>query len=123
MKVSPFDHRQDSELGDALRSALTGSDEEAFVQRVVAAATEMNLRSEVGGDWLDILSAWAKPGLVAAAIGTIAAAVFWWSYSQAPAAPEIALFDALEASVEIPAEFLTSQAPDLNEVLALELGN
>ena len=32
MKVSPFDHRQDRELGDALRSALTGSDEAAFVQ-------------------------------------------------------------------------------------------
>lgn len=122
-KTSPFDHRQDRELGDALRSALTGSDEEAFVRRVVTAASAVDLRHVDGGDWLEILNDWARPGLVAAAAGMIAAAVLWWSGAQAPTDTTAALADPLQASVEIPAAFLASQEPDLNEVLALELGN
>lgn len=122
MNVSPFDHRQDRELGDALRSALSGSDEAAFVRRVVAAA-ELQQRQVEDGDWWEILSSWARPGLAAAAVGIVLAALFWWSGAATPAETQTALADPLEASIEIPAAFLASQAPDLNEVLALELGN
>jgi hypothetical protein len=123
MKLSPFDHRQDRELGDALRSALSGRDEAAFVRSVVASAALQQERVDAGGDWLDILGAWARPGLVAAAIGMAAATILWWGGAQDPFNGETLLTDPLQASVEIPAAFLAAQPPDLNEVLALELGN
>ena len=122
MKNSPFDHRQDRELGDALRAALSGSDEEKFVRRVVAAA-ELQQQQVADGDWWEILNVWARPGLAAAAIGILAAALFWWRGMASPTETQTALADPLQASAEIPAAFLASQAPDLNEVLALELGN
>lgn len=123
MKVSPFDHRQDHELGAALRSALSGQDEEEFVRRVVGSAVEIQQHLSDDDVWWEILNAWARPGLAAAAIGTIAAAALWWNGTRGPTETSIALDDPLQASVEIPAAFLASQAPDLNEVLALELGN
>ncbi len=123
MNNSPFDHRQDKELGEALRSALSGQDDAAFVQTVVARAALLQDRADDGGDWLEILTAWARPGLAAAAIGLAAAATMWWTGNQGPSETTMALADPLEASGEIPAEFLETQAPDLNDVLALELGN
>ena len=123
MKISPFDHRQDRELGDALRSALSGRDEEVFVQSVVASAALLQDRVDDGGEWLEILGAWARPGLAAAAIGMAAAAILWWSGPGGPSDGATLLADPLQASVEIPAAFLAAQPPDLNEVLALELGN
>ena len=123
MRVSPFDHRQDRELSEALRSALSGRDEAAFVRRVVDSASDIQRRQIDGGDWWEILSTWARPGLAAAVIGTIAAAAFWWNGTGSSPDTSTLLADPLQASVEIPAAFLASQAPDLNEVLALELGN
>jgi hypothetical protein len=123
MKMSPFDHRQDRELGNALRSALSGNDEAGFVQRVVDAAAEIQERRAEAGDWWEILNSWSKPGLAAAAIGIVAAALFWWAGTQEVPTSSNALADPLQASVEIPAAFLANQAPDLNEVLALEFGN
>jgi len=123
MNVSSFDHRQDRELGEALRSALSGQDEAAFVQSVVVSAALLQDRVDGGGDWWEILSGWARPGLAAAAFGLAAAATLWWSGSRGPSDAAMFLTDPLEASVEIPAAFLTTEAPDLNEVLALELGN
>ncbi len=52
MKVSPFDHRQDRELGDALRSALSGRDEAAFVRSVVASAALQQERVDAGGEFV-----------------------------------------------------------------------
>ena len=123
MKVSPFDHRQDRQLGDALRSALSGENEAEFVQSVVASAALLQDQVDDSGDWLEILSAWARPGLAAAAVGVAAAAILWWSGPGTPSDGAALLADPLQASVEIPAAFLAAQPPDLNEVLALELGN
>jgi len=123
MKPSPFDHRQDRELGDALRAALSGQNEDAFVQSVLAKAALFQAGGGESGDWWDVLSDWARPGLAAAAIGLAAAAVFWWTGLGDSANPVMFLDDPLQASAEIPAAFLTAQPPDLNEVLALELGN
>lgn len=122
MKVSPFDHRRDHELGNALRSALTGRNEAEFVQRVVDGAAELQ-RGVYGREWWEILSGWARPGLAAAAVGLVAAATLWWSASRDQSDTAVALGDPLRAAVEIPAPFLAAQPPDLNEVLALELGN
>jgi hypothetical protein len=123
MNGSPFDHRQDRELGDALRTALTGRDEPAFVHAVVASAALLQDRGYDDADWWEVLSGWARPGLAAAAIGLAAVAALRMGVAGAApdAVPE--LVDPLQAAAEIPAAFLAAQAPDLNEVLALELGN
>lgn len=123
MRPSPFDHRQDRELGDALRTALTGQNEEMFVSSVVASAALLQAGGGESGDWWDILSDWARPGLAAAAIGLAAATAFWWTGLGDSPNSAMLLDDPLQASAEIPAAFLTAQPPDLNEVLALELGN
>ena len=60
---------------------------------------------------------------MAAAVGMAAAVFFWWSGTHAPGDTATVLTDPLQASVEIPAAFLESQEPDLNEVLALDLSN
>ena len=123
MRPSPFDHRQDRELGDALRSALSGQSEETFVNSVVASAALLQAGRGESGDWWDILSEWARPGLAAATIGLAAATAFWWTGTSDSPSSGSFLDDPLQASAEIPAAFLTAQPPDLNEVLALELGN
>jgi len=120
---SPFDHRQDRELGEALRSALSGKNEAAFVESVVARAASFQASAAERGDWWEVLGAWARPGIAAAAIGLAASLVFLWGGFRASADPAAVLGDPLQASGEIPDVFLATQAPDLNEVLALELGN
>jgi len=54
MRVSPFDHRPDRELGKALKSVLSGTDEEAFVQRVLERAAEVQVAAAItrAGDLL-----------------------------------------------------------------------
>ncbi len=124
MSSSPFDHRQDRELGDALRVALSGKDEAEFVETVMARVADFQNQTRGGSDWWEILSGWARPGLAAATAGVVAAAVLWWIGIAGVTETETSLpADPLRASAEIPAVFLTSQAPDLNEVLAIELGN
>lgn len=121
MKPSPFDHRQDRELGDALRTALSGHGEAAFVQSVVARAALPQDRAREDGDWWEFLSEWARPGLAAAGFAA-AMAVVWIATGNS--SDSVALLeDPLQASAEIPAAFLAAQPPNLNEVLALELGN
>ena len=90
---------------------------------MVDSAAEIHLRQLDDGEWWEILNAWARPGLAAAVIGMLAAAALWWSGTGAQSNVSTALDDPLQAAVEIPAAFLASQAPDLNEVLALEMGN
>jgi len=123
MKPSPFDHRQDRQLGDALRAALSGQNEDAFVQSVLANAALNQAGGDENGDWWDILGDWARPGLAVAAIGLAAVTAFWWNGLSDSSNSVMLLEDPLQASAEIPAAFLTTQPPDLNEVLALELGN
>jgi len=113
MRPSPFDHRQDRELGDALRLALTGQNEEAFVNSVVACAALLQAGGFDSGDWWDILSEWARPGLAAAAIGLAAATALWWTGMGDSPNSVMLLDDPLQASAEIPAAFLTAQPPDI----------
>ena len=61
MMSTPFESRQDEELGGLLRDALTGPEPEAFLARVKEAVSERD------NQW-DVLDRWARPRLVAAAM-------------------------------------------------------
>lgn len=63
---TPFDHRPDPLVGDALRRLLTPSDDAAFVARVLASAARPAVRSPV-----DILAHWARPGIAAAVVAAM----------------------------------------------------
>jgi len=125
MMVSPFDHRQDRELGEALRAVLSADDDTRFVEGVLARAGE--LQDDVYGvAWWEVLSAWARPGLVAAAAGLIAGITIWLSGMSGSTESMVALGDPLMPADEagLPsALFAASQPPELNEVLALVMGN
>ncbi len=126
MKVSPFDHRPDRELGKVLKSVLSGSDEEAFVQRVMARVTEMHEGGYAGLAWWEVLDNWARPGLVAAALGLIAGVMIWAGGLTFGGQNPTALGDPLQSVGDsgVPAAFLaTAQPPSLNEVMATALGN
>ena len=60
---TPFDHRPDPVLGDALRAALSSDDDDVFVRRFLARAGEPVL-------WWEVLSGWLRPGLAAALLLT-----------------------------------------------------
>ena len=60
---TPFDHRPDPIVGDALRRLLTTADDAGFVARVLAAAAKPAVRTPV-----DILAHWARPGIAAAIV-------------------------------------------------------
>jgi hypothetical protein len=126
MKLSPFDHRPDRELGKALESVLSGADEAAFVRRVLNRVAEMQEGGSLGLAWWEILDTWARPGLVAAALGLIAGVMIWAGGLTFGGQTTIALGDPLQSVGDsgVPAAFLaTAQPPSLSEVLAMELGN
>ncbi|NIM49234.1 MAG: hypothetical protein GTN62_04740 [Gemmatimonadales bacterium] len=128
--TSPFDHRQDSELGDALRSALSADDDAQFAQRVVAASEAVFVGPGVPEQWWNVLTAWARPGLVAALV-LVAAAAFWlgaWVNrdTSGPAANGTMLGDPLLADSDqlaVPVLLAGQSAPNMDEVLAVALGN
>ncbi len=124
MKVSPFDHRPDRELGKALRAILSSEDDAAFASRVVARMADSTVGRVPVDEWWEVLNLWARPGLVAAAIGLAAAVtILLGGVSGSPASVAV-LGDPLEVAGEtvIPPAFLaTTQPPDLNELLAFAL--
>jgi hypothetical protein len=63
---TPFDHRPDPLVGDALRRLLTTTDDAAFAARVLAAAARPVVRTPV-----DILAHWARPGIAAAVVAAM----------------------------------------------------
>lgn len=65
---SPFDHRPDPRLGSALREVLTPEDHRAFVNRVVRSAQLQFMNGMSTRSWFELLSAWARPGIVAALV-------------------------------------------------------
>ena len=67
MTENPFGHERDAELGELLRAHLDGDQHAAFVARV---------RARVAAGPLDILGAWMRPGIAAAAV--IALAAGWY---------------------------------------------
>ena len=124
-QTSPFDHRPDPVLGAALRAALATDDDAAFARRVVAAA-EADLGS--AGLWWQELTAWARPGLVAALLA-VAAAGFWLgAMTQGRGTPTngtTALGDPLTAAdsdqLAVPVLLAEEEAPEVDLVLGLAL--
>ncbi|UCG86976.1 MAG: hypothetical protein JSW71_00030 [Gemmatimonadota bacterium] len=122
MRGSPFDHRPDRELGKALRTALSGQDEAAFVKRVMARVSELQEGGSIGLLWWEVLGAWARPGLAAAALGLVVGAMIWAASLRSGDQPATALGDPLQSvgDTGMPAAFLaTTQPPNLDNVLAI----
>jgi hypothetical protein len=122
---SPFDHRPDTELGDALRDLLTPGGEDRFVRGVVAAADHV-YGEAVQPQTLSVLVEWARPGLVAAML-LIALAAFslgiWVGRTGAVA--EATLGDPLIPVTDqqsVPALMAGEEAPDWDVVLAAAWG-
>lgn len=70
MTDNPFGHERDAELGDLLRAHLEGEGHAAFVAGVRARLTTASQNP------LEVLGAWMRPGIAAAAL--VAAAAGWW---------------------------------------------
>jgi hypothetical protein len=124
--MSPFDHRQDAELGHALQRALAVPDDAAFVRRVIAAADQV-YGDVAPGQWWSVLTAWARPGLVAAML-MVAAAAFWlglWVGTRGAGSNMASFSDPLQTESEhltVPALLVEDRAPTVDVVLAVAMG-
>jgi hypothetical protein len=124
MRVSPFYHRPDRELGRVLKEVLSGPDEAAFVNRVVARVAELQEGGSLGLAWWEVLGRWARPGLAAAALGLIVGVVIWTASMRSMDQSLAALEDPLQflGDTGMPAAFLaTAQPPNLDNILAIGL--
>jgi hypothetical protein len=121
--TSPFDHRPDLELGEALRRVLDAGDHADFARRVVAAAEPLFGTAGAGESWWDVLSAWARPA-VAAALALAAAATLWLVAASGGNETEVTLEDALRPADETDAAAVLVvglNPPDLDLILAASL--
>lgn len=124
--TSPFDHRPDPELGSALRQALDAGEDTGFVRAVLAAVDGMAV--VVPGQWWMVLTAWARPGLVAAML-LIAVAAFSLGVqigkSSVQPTTAAAATDPLNpdsGQIAVPAVMAGTEAPNVDYVLAVALG-
>jgi hypothetical protein len=121
---SPFDHRPDTELGQALRESLTQPGEAQFVRRVVTAAEHV-YGSAVVTPWLNVLTAWARPGLVAAMflVALVAFSAGLWIGRSSGTTVATPVVDPLADSGQlgVPALMAGEEAPDMDVVLAVAM--
>lgn len=123
--TSPFDHQPDAELGRHLRDALAGADEAAFVRQVMRSAEHV-YGDVLPGQWWGVLTAWARPGLVAAML-VVAAMAFWagLAVGRSESAAAIAtLSDPLngeDGQFAVPALLAERQAPRVDLVLGVAM--
>ncbi len=116
---SPFDHRPDPDMGEALRDVLTAPDDAAFVRRVLA---------RVGApptSWWEVLDTWARPG-IAAAIVLAALMGFLLGRSVGAGGQSAALDEPIQAVAEgvgVAALFTAARPPDVNAVLTAANGS
>ena len=84
---SPFDAERDPELGELVRSAFTGPDSAGFELRLGATLARL---PERGSQW-DVLAAWARPGVVAAAVaaGFLLGFAVWQAWRARLATPGV----------------------------------
>lgn len=119
-EFTPFDHRPDPVLGDALREALTTGDDAAFARRVLAQWPGTPSES-----WWDVLGEWAGPGLAAAVLLLLATGM-WLAGHRSPSETAFAPVEEVAAAA---AETLGAGAllasrtlPELNVDLVLAGG-
>ena len=122
---SPFDHRQDRELGGALRALLTGGGHRAFVEQVVAGARRRLVDARRGSSWWDVLGDWSRPGLAAAVAMTAVAAWGAFGIPQTVEADPVTMDDVVAQRAESEeVSFLLSQdPPDADIVLTTYFEN
>lgn len=104
-----FDHRPDLVLGAALREALDAGDSGAFIARLLGRADQMR-----SGSWDAVLARWARVGVAAAILFSVAAG-YLVGRASAAATVRPTVTDALIAP--------PNQAPVVEVVLASVLGN
>lgn len=109
-----FDHRPDPELGAALRAALDGENQAAFVAEVLARAERGPLPRADAPTW-DVLAGWARLGIVAAAAAALVAGLY---VGRSTSAATSSLDDVVIASAGEGATALLSspRAPDASVV-------
>jgi hypothetical protein len=105
----PFDHRPDPALGAALGQALEpeGADHAAFVARLLARLDD----ARGTPSWDRVLARWARLGVAAAVLFSLAAGYLAGRATAAPARPSVA--EAL----------IAPRTPVVEVVLASVLGN
>jgi protein involved in polysaccharide export with SLBB domain len=96
--TSPFDHRRDPEIAEALREVLSSPDDLAFARRVEAAAAAVQGQMSRSG-WWDVLGTWARPG-VAAALALAGGATLWLALASLGPNRDVTIEEALRRAGE-----------------------
>ncbi len=117
MRHSPFDHRPWRDLGRVLREVLEAGDNRVFVARVMAEIRALDVRP-FRSDWWEVLGAWARPGLVAAAVLVVLTMGLMISSRTTGAVEETTADDALQASTEASVLTVAANPPDVGFILA-----
>ncbi len=117
MRHSPFDHRPWRDLGRVLREVLEAGDNRVFVARVMAEIRALDVRP-LRSDWWEVLGAWARPGLAAAAALVALTIGLAISSRTMGAAAETTADDALQASTEASVLTVAANPPDVGFILA-----
>ena len=120
MRHSPFDHRPWQDLGRVLREVLDAGDNRVFVARVMAEIRALEVRP-FRSDWLEVLGAWARPGLAAAAALVALTIGLTISSRTTVAVAETTANDALQASTEASVLTVAANPPDVGFLLAIFL--
>ena len=118
MRHSPFDHRPWQDLGRVLREVLDAGDNRVFVARVMAEIRALDVRP-FRSDWLEVLGAWARPGLAAAAALVALTIGLTISSRTTVAVAETTANDALQASTEASVLTVAANPPDVGFLLAI----
>ena len=117
MRHSPFDHRPWRDLGRVLREVLEAGDNRVFVARVMAEIRALDIRP-FRSDWWEVLGAWARPGLAAAAALVALTMGLAISSRTTGAVAETTADDALQASTEASVLTVAASPPDVGFILA-----
>ncbi len=117
MRHSPFDHRPWRDLGRVLREVLEAGDNRVFAARVMAEIRALDVRP-FRSDWWEVLGAWARPGLAAAAALVALTMGLAISSRTAGAVEETTADDALQASTEASVLTVAANPPDVGFILA-----
>ncbi len=117
MRHSPFDHRPWRDLGRVLREVLEAGDNRVFVARVMAEIRALDVRP-FRSDWWEVLGAWARPGLAAAAALVALTMGLAISSRTTGTVEETTANDALQASTEASVLTVAANPPDVGFILA-----
>jgi hypothetical protein len=110
MTANPFDHERDEKLGALLRDYLEAGNHQDFVSAV------MNEVRSADTSW-EVLSRWARPGLVAA-VAFVAGTAVWFALKLPGNEPSLA--DAVRPG-DAPASLFSAAQPDNELVLQVVL--